>query len=110
MRFRFPLPASAGEGFASFGPPPLARLPFPLPASVGEAPSAGPSLARDLFRAPLAALCEALEPRPAAAVRDVAGVGDVRTQLHTSNGTGFWGPPLRVFARSEITLLTLHTG
>ncbi|MFD0743733.1 metallophosphoesterase [Phytohabitans flavus] len=31
-----------------------------------------------------------------------------RTQLYTSNGTGFWGPPLRVFARSEITLLTLR--
>ncbi|MGN9909199.1 metallophosphoesterase [Phytohabitans sp. LJ34] len=33
-----------------------------------------------------------------------------RTQLYTSNGTGFWGPPLRVFARSEITLLTLRAG
>jgi uncharacterized protein len=33
-----------------------------------------------------------------------------RTQLYTSNGTGFWGPPLRVFAPSEITLLTLHAG
>jgi uncharacterized protein len=33
-----------------------------------------------------------------------------RTQLYTSNGTGFWGPPLRVFARSEITHLTLRTG
>jgi predicted MPP superfamily phosphohydrolase len=31
-----------------------------------------------------------------------------RTQLYTSRGTGFWGPPLRVFAPSEITLLTLH--
>ncbi|GAA4443933.1 metallophosphoesterase [Phytohabitans houttuyneae] len=31
-----------------------------------------------------------------------------RTQLYTSNGTGFWGPPLRIFARSEITLLTLR--
>ena len=29
-----------------------------------------------------------------------------RTQLYTSRGTGFWGPPFRVFAPSEITLLT----
>jgi predicted MPP superfamily phosphohydrolase len=33
-----------------------------------------------------------------------------RTQLYTSRGTGFWGPPFRVFAPSEITLLTLRTG
>jgi predicted MPP superfamily phosphohydrolase len=32
-----------------------------------------------------------------------------RTQLYTSRGTGFWGPPFRVFAPSEITLLTLRT-
>jgi uncharacterized protein len=31
-----------------------------------------------------------------------------RTQLYTSRGTGFWGPPFRVFAPSEITLLTLR--
>ena len=31
-----------------------------------------------------------------------------RTQLYTSRGTGFWGPPLRIFAPSEITLITLH--
>jgi predicted MPP superfamily phosphohydrolase len=31
-----------------------------------------------------------------------------RTQLYTSGGTGFWGPPFRVFAPSEITLLTLR--
>jgi uncharacterized protein len=31
-----------------------------------------------------------------------------RTQLYTSRGTGFWGPPLRVFAPSEITLITLR--
>jgi predicted MPP superfamily phosphohydrolase len=31
------------------------------------------------------------------------------TQLYTSRGTGFWGPPFRVFAPSEITLLTLRT-
>jgi predicted MPP superfamily phosphohydrolase len=33
-----------------------------------------------------------------------------RTQLWTSRGTGFWGPPFRVFAPSEITLLTLRPG
>jgi uncharacterized protein len=31
-----------------------------------------------------------------------------RTQLYTSRGTGFWGPPFRVFAPSEITALTLR--
>ena len=31
-----------------------------------------------------------------------------RTQLYTSRGTGFWGPPFRVFAPAEITLLTLR--
>ncbi|MBF6177750.1 metallophosphoesterase [Nocardia otitidiscaviarum] len=30
------------------------------------------------------------------------------TQLYTSRGTGFWGPQLRVFAPSEITLLILR--
>jgi predicted MPP superfamily phosphohydrolase len=33
-----------------------------------------------------------------------------RTQVYTSRGTGFWGPPFRVFAPSEITLLTLRRG
>ncbi len=33
-----------------------------------------------------------------------------RTQLYTSRGTGFWGPPLRVFAPSEVTVLTLRRG
>jgi len=33
-----------------------------------------------------------------------------RTQLYTSRGAGFWGPPLRVFAPSEISLLTLRAG
>jgi predicted MPP superfamily phosphohydrolase len=33
----------------------------------------------------------------------------VRTRLYTSRGTGFWGPPFRVFAPSEITLLTLRS-
>ena len=32
-----------------------------------------------------------------------------RTQLYTSRGSGFWGPPFRVFAPSEITVLTLRT-
>ncbi|MFJ5230471.1 metallophosphoesterase [Kitasatospora sp. NPDC088391] len=31
-----------------------------------------------------------------------------RTRLYTSRGTGFWGPPFRVFAPSEISLLTLR--
>ena len=40
----------------------------------------------------------------------VAGLAAItdRTQLYTSRGTGFWGPPFRVFAPSEITVLTLH--
>lgn len=33
-----------------------------------------------------------------------------RTQLYTSRGSGFWGPPFRVFAPSEITVLTLRSG
>ncbi|MFR9799933.1 metallophosphoesterase [Streptomyces sp. MS06] len=32
-----------------------------------------------------------------------------RTILYTSRGTGFWGPPFRVFAPSEITLLVLRS-
>ncbi|MEU1548130.1 metallophosphoesterase [Nocardia sp. NPDC005745] len=32
-----------------------------------------------------------------------------RTQLYTSRGTGFWGPQLRVFAPSEITVLILRS-
>ncbi|MFI7395731.1 metallophosphoesterase [Streptomyces tendae] len=31
------------------------------------------------------------------------------TLLYTSRGTGFWGPPFRVFAPSEITLLVLRS-
>lgn len=30
-------------------------------------------------------------------------------RVRTSRGTGFWGPPFRIFAPSEITLITLHT-
>jgi predicted MPP superfamily phosphohydrolase len=41
------------------------------------------------------------------AVSGLSRHGD-RTQLYTSRGTGFWGPPFRVFAPSEITLLTLR--
>jgi hypothetical protein len=33
-----------------------------------------------------------------------------RTQLYTSRGTGFWGPPFRIFAPSEITVITLNAG
>ncbi|MEV7021264.1 metallophosphoesterase [Kitasatospora sp. NPDC093558] len=33
-----------------------------------------------------------------------------RTQLYTSRGAGFWGPPFRVFAPSEITVITLRSG
>jgi uncharacterized protein len=32
------------------------------------------------------------------------------TQLYTTRGAGFWGPPFRVFAPSEISLLTLRSG
>jgi len=39
-------------------------------------------------------------------VQGLSRHGD-RTQLYTSRGTGFWGPPFRVFAPSEITLITL---
>jgi predicted MPP superfamily phosphohydrolase len=33
-----------------------------------------------------------------------------RTQLYTSRGTGFWGPPFRIFAPPEIAVLTLRGG
>jgi predicted MPP superfamily phosphohydrolase len=33
-----------------------------------------------------------------------------RTQLYTTRGAGFWGPPFRIFAPSEISLLTLRSG
>jgi uncharacterized protein len=41
-------------------------------------------------------------------VRGLSRHGE-RTQLYTSRGTGFWGPPFRVFAPSEITVLTLRS-
>lgn len=40
-------------------------------------------------------------------VHGLSAHGD-RTQLYTSRGTGFWGPPFRIFAPSEITVLTLR--
>jgi uncharacterized protein len=40
-------------------------------------------------------------------VQGLSRHGD-RTALYTSRGTGFWGPPFRVFAPSEITLITLR--
>ncbi|MBD0839394.1 metallophosphoesterase [Streptomyces sp. TRM68416] len=41
----------------------------------------------------------------------VAGLSHhgARTLLYTSRGTGFWGPPFRIFAPSEITLLVLRS-
>ncbi|WP_237419298.1 MULTISPECIES: metallophosphoesterase [Kitasatospora] len=42
-------------------------------------------------------------------VRGLSRHGD-RTLLYTSGGTGFWGPPFRVFAPSEVTVLTLRAG
>ncbi|MPY60606.1 metallophosphoesterase [Streptomyces spongiae] len=32
-----------------------------------------------------------------------------RTRLYTSRGTGYWGPPFRIFAPSEISLLVLRS-
>ena len=40
------------------------------------------------------------------ALRGLTTHGD--TQLYTSGGSGFWGPPFRVFAPSEVTLLVLR--
>jgi len=38
----------------------------------------------------------------------VAGLGRIgRLQVYTSRGTGYWGPPKRLFAPAEITLLRL---
>jgi hypothetical protein len=38
-------------------------------------------------------------------VAGLARLGD--TQIYVSRGTGYWGPPMRVAAPAEITLLTL---
>ncbi len=42
----------------------------------------------------------------------VAGLERVsdRTQIYVSRGTGYWGPPMRLGAPAEITLLTLARG
>jgi predicted MPP superfamily phosphohydrolase len=32
-----------------------------------------------------------------------------RTRMYTSRGSGFWGPPFRVFAPSEISVLVLRS-
>ena len=32
---------------------------------------------------------------------------DARTQIYVSRGTGYWGPPMRLFAPSEVTKLVL---
>ncbi len=41
-------------------------------------------------------------------VQGLSRHGD-RTQLYTSRGAGYWGPPFRVFAPSEISLLVLRS-
>ncbi|MBP2326141.1 putative MPP superfamily phosphohydrolase [Kibdelosporangium banguiense] len=41
-------------------------------------------------------------------VHGLTSHGD-RTQLYTTRGSGFWGPPFRIFAPSEITLITLRS-
>jgi predicted MPP superfamily phosphohydrolase len=41
-------------------------------------------------------------------VSGLARVG--RTQLYVSNGTGYWGPPMRLGAPAEITRITLLAG
>jgi len=41
----------------------------------------------------------------------VAGLDRLRdTQIYVSRGTGYWGPPMRVGAPAEITLLELRSG
>jgi len=35
---------------------------------------------------------------------------DGRSQLYVSRGTGFWGPPMRLFAPAELTEITLRRG
>jgi predicted MPP superfamily phosphohydrolase len=41
-------------------------------------------------------------------VQGLSRHGD-RTQLYTSRGAGYWGPPFRIFAPSEISLLILRS-
>ena len=33
-----------------------------------------------------------------------------RMQVYVSRGTGFWGPPIRIFAPAEITRITIRKG
>jgi predicted MPP superfamily phosphohydrolase len=45
------------------------------------------------------------------AVPQVAGfLRRGRSQLYVSRGTGFWGPPIRLFAPSEITEIRVRRG
>ena len=45
------------------------------------------------------------------AVRWVSGVyRDGDSTIYVSRGTGFWGPPLRLFAPAELTEITLRSG
>ena len=40
----------------------------------------------------------------------VGGLGRRKdTQIYVSNGTGFWGPPMRLFAAPEITKIVLRS-
>lgn len=36
--------------------------------------------------------------------------GDTDTQIYVSRGSGFWGPPMRVLAPAEVSLLRLRSG
>ena len=41
----------------------------------------------------------------------ISGLGDVDgTQVYVTNGAGFWGPPVRVGAPPDITLVELRAG
>ncbi len=42
------------------------------------------------------------------ALAGLSAVAD--TQLYVTRGAGFWGPPVRVGARPDISVLTLHSG
>jgi predicted MPP superfamily phosphohydrolase len=40
----------------------------------------------------------------------VAGLGREKdTHIYVSRGTGYWGPPMRLFAPSEITKVVLRS-
>lgn len=51
---------------------------------------------------PFAAVVRIAQPYVAGLYRH-----DERTQIYVSRGTGYWGPPMRLFAPSEITKLVL---